>query len=137
LLRKELGDAGIGSKRRFRPDGAESGNQRFSQGALYLLLQNHTYCGKATHKGNAYPGEHRALVEKPLWDVVQAVLAENRVARATGANTQEPSLLTGGLFDETGERLTPTWSVKKGTRYRHYGRRLRHGQTPLQDGHLP
>jgi hypothetical protein len=48
------------------------------------------------------------------------VLAENRVQRATGANTKAPSLLTGLLFDGTGERLTPTWSVKKGTRYRYY-----------------
>ena len=66
------------------------------------------------------PGEHSAIVDKPLWDAVQAVLAENRVARATGANTKQPSLLTGMLFDEAGERLTPTWSVKKGTRYRYY-----------------
>ena len=84
------------------------------------MLQNRTYCGEATHKGNAYPGEHAAIVDKPLWDAVQTVLAENRVARATGANTKQPSLLTGVLFDEAGERLTPTWSVKKGTRYRYY-----------------
>ena len=116
----ELAAAGIRSKRRVRPDGTEHGNQRFSQGALYLLLQNRTYRGEATHKGNAYPGEHSAIVDKPLWDAVQAVLAENRVARATGANTKQPSLLTGVLFDEAGERLTPTWSVKKGTRYRYY-----------------
>lgn len=120
LLRKELDDTGIRSKRRRRPGRTESGNQRFSQGALYLLLQNRTYRGEATHKGNAYPGEHRAIVDKPLWDAVQAVLAENRVARATGANTKEPNLLAGLLFDEAGERLTPTWSVKKGTRYRYY-----------------
>jgi site-specific DNA recombinase len=119
-LREELEAAGIKSKCRFRPDGTEYGNQRFSQGALYLLLQNRTYRGEATHKGNAYPGEHSAIVDKPLWDAVQAVLAANRVARATGVNTKEPSLLTGMLFDETGERLTPTWSVKKGTRYRYY-----------------
>ena len=116
----ELAAAGIRSKRRVRPDGTEHGNQRFSQGALYLLLQNRTYRGEATHKGNAYPGEHAAIVDKQLWDAVQAVLAENRVARATGTNTKQPSLLTGVLFDEAGERLTPTWSVKKGTRYRYY-----------------
>ena len=119
-LQAELDAAGIRSKRRVRPDGTESGNQRFSQGALYLLLQNRTYRGEATHKGNAYPGEHAAIVDKPLWDAVQAVLAENRVIRATGANTKAPSLLSGLLFDEAGERLTPTWSVKKGTRYRYY-----------------
>jgi site-specific DNA recombinase len=119
-LGAELAAAGIKSKRRVRPDGTEYGGQRFSQGALYLLLQNRTYRGEATHKGNAYPGEHSAIVDKRLWDAVHAVLAENRVARASGANTKQPSLLTGMIFDETGERLTPTWSVKKGTRYRYY-----------------
>ena len=119
-LQVELDTAGIRSKRRVRPDGTDHGNQRFSQGALYLLLQNRTYRGESTHKGNAYPGEHAAIVDKPLWDAVQAVLADNRVQRASGVNTKAPSLLTGLLFDEAGERLTPTWSVKKGTRYRYY-----------------
>ncbi|MGC2223541.1 MAG: hypothetical protein WA624_14880 [Methylocella sp.] len=57
---------------------------------------------------------------KPLWDDVQAVLAANRVDRATGARASHPSLLTGMVFDETGERLTPSHAVKKGTRYRYY-----------------
>jgi site-specific DNA recombinase len=82
------------SKRRYRPDGTEYGNQRFSNGALYLMLQNRTYRGEATHKGSAYPGEHSAIVEQSLWDAVQAVLTENRVARAKGANTKQPGLLT-------------------------------------------
>ena len=48
------------------------------------------------------------------------MLAANRVERATGARGRHPSLLTGMVFDETGERLTPTHAVKKGTRYRYY-----------------
>jgi len=119
-LKAELDAADIRSKRRVRRNGTIHGNQSFSQGALYLLLQNRTYRGEAKHKGNAYPGEHAAIVDKPLWDAVQAVLAENRIERAAGANTKAPSLLTGLLFDEAGERLTPTWSIKKGTRYRYY-----------------
>jgi DNA invertase Pin-like site-specific DNA recombinase len=119
-LGEELAAAGIRSKRRFRPDGTEYGHQQFSHGALYLMLQNHTYRGEATHKGSSYPGEHAEIVDKPLWDAVQAALADNRVARATGARTKQPSLLTGMVFDEAGERLTPTYSVKKGTRYRYY-----------------
>jgi site-specific DNA recombinase len=119
-LAEDLAAAGIRSKRRCHPDGTEYGNERLSRGALYLMLQNRTYRGEATHKGNAYPGEHSAIVEKPLWDSVQAILAENRVARASGANTKQPSLLTGMVFDDAGARLTPTWSVKKGTRYRYY-----------------
>src|SRR5205807_1388627 len=70
--------------------------------------------------GTVYTGEHAAIVAKPLWDSVQATLAENRVERASDANDKAPSLLTGLLFDTAGERLTPTWSIKKGTRYRYY-----------------
>jgi hypothetical protein len=42
------------------------------------------------------------------------------VERTTGARASHPSLLTGMVFDETGERLTPTHAVKKGTRCRYY-----------------
>src|SRR5476651_529281 len=117
-LRLGLSDAGVKSKRRMRPDGAEYGGQRFSRGALYLILQNRLYRGEIFHNGNTYPGEHPAIVDKPLWDEVQAVLAANRVERTTGARASHPSLLTSIVFDESGERLTPTYAVKKGTRYR-------------------
>ena len=84
------------------------------------MLQNRIYRGETTHKGSAYPGEHSAIIDQPLWDKVQAVLAENRVERSKGAHAKRPSLLTGLVFDDTGERLTPTHAVKKGVRYRYY-----------------
>ena len=111
---------GLDSKQRMRPDGTNYGGQKFSRGALYLMLQNRTYRGETTHKGKSYPGEHPAIIDQPLWDKVQAVLAENRIERTSGARAKHPSLLAGLLFDERGERLTPTHAVKKGTRYRYY-----------------
>ena len=84
------------------------------------MLQNRIYRGEITHKGAAYPGQHPAIVDHGLWDQVRATLAENRVERASGARSKQPSLLTGLLFDQNGERLTPTHAVKKGTRYRYY-----------------
>jgi site-specific DNA recombinase len=119
-LQAELDGAGIRSKRRKLADGTEYGGQRLYRGALYLMLQNRIYRGEITHKGNAYPGEHPAIIDKALWDEVQAVLTENRVNRATGSDAKHPSLLAGMLFDENGERLTPTHAIKKGTRYRYY-----------------
>ena len=119
-LQAELDAAGIRSKRRILADGTAYGGQKLSRGALYLMLQNRIYRGEITHKGNAYPGEHPAIVDEALWDKVQAILAENRVDRATGSDAKYPSLLAGLAFDETGERLTPTHAVKKGTRYRYY-----------------
>src|SRR5438552_2488090 len=50
-LKDELAGAGIGSKRRVRPDGTAYGGQSFSRGALYLMLQNRVYRGEVTHKG--------------------------------------------------------------------------------------
>ena len=119
-LKVELDAAGIRSKRRCFADGTVYGGHKLSRGALYLMLQNRVYRGEITHKGNAYPGEHKAIVDQALWDKVQAVLAENRVDRATGADAKYPSLLAGLVFDDSGERLTPTHAVKKGTRYRYY-----------------
>jgi len=119
-LQAELDAVGIRSKRRTLADGTPYGGQKLSRGALYLMLQNRIYRGEITHKGNAYPGEHPAIIDKALWDQVQAILAENRVNRATGSDAKYPSLLAGLAFDETGERLTPTHAVKKRTRYRYY-----------------
>jgi len=119
-LHDELAGAGIRSKRRVRPDGTTYGGQKIARGALYLMLQNRIYRGEITHKGKSYQGEHPAIIDQPLWDEVQAVLAQNRVERATGARTKYPSLLGGFVFDATGERLTPTYAIKKGTRYRYY-----------------
>jgi len=120
VLADDLAAAGIRSKRRVRPDGTEYGGQKLSRGALYLMLQNQIYRGEITHKGHSYSGDHPTIIERPLWDEVQAVLAANRIERTTGAGTRHPSLLTGLLFDDKGDRLTPTYSTKKGTRYRYY-----------------
>ena len=117
-LKAELDAAGIRSKHRTFADGTVYGGHKLSRGALYLMLQNRIYRGDITHKGSAYPGEHKAIVDQALWDKVQAVLAENRVDRNTGADAKYPSLLAGLAFDDSGERLTPTHAVKKGTRYR-------------------
>jgi site-specific DNA recombinase len=105
-LKVELDAAGIRSKHRSFTDGTVYGGHKLSRGALYLMLQNRIYRGEITHKGSAYPGEHKAIVDNALWDKVQAVLAE-KIDRATGADAKYPSLLAGLAFDENGERLTP------------------------------
>ena len=119
-LKEDLAATGIRSKRRLRLDGTEFGQRELARGALYGMLQNRIYRGEITHKGNSYPGEHPAIIDQQLWDEVQELVAKNRVERATGARAKYPSLLGGLVFDTTGERLTPTYAIKKGTRYRYY-----------------
>jgi site-specific DNA recombinase len=118
-LKAELDVAGIVSKARRAADGAPYGGQRFSRGALYAMLQNRVYRGEVTHKGASYPGEHQPIIEEALFDSAQSILAANRTERVS-PHRQDPSPLTGLLFDADGGRLTPSHALKKGVRYRYY-----------------
>src|SRR6202795_2549946 len=78
LLKIELDRLGIVSKRREGDGGRLAGGQHFFRGALYLMLQNRTYRGEITHQGEAYPGQHEAIIDPELWQIVQDKLAANR-----------------------------------------------------------
>jgi site-specific DNA recombinase len=75
-------------------DGTCCGGQKLSRGALYLMLQNRIYRGEMIHKGNAYPGEHPAIVDKALWDEVQTILSLMRIA-VTGIELKRTVYLYG------------------------------------------
>ena len=119
-LRDDLAAAGVVSKHRVASDGSAYGGQRFSRGALYLMVKNRIYRGEIVHRGKAFPGEHTAIVDEDLWRRVQSHLEENRMERREGDKALEPSLLAGVVFDASSEPMTPTHAVKKGTRYRYY-----------------
>jgi hypothetical protein len=84
LLKVELDRLGIVSKRREGAGGRLAGGQRFSRGALYLMLQNRIYRGDIVHQGTAYPGQHKAIIDPELWQIVQDKLAANRQERSFG-----------------------------------------------------
>jgi hypothetical protein len=72
------------------------------------------------HKGTSYPGEHKAIIEKKLWDRVHAVLKESPRQRANHSRAQTPALLKGLIFSPTGAAMTPTHSRRRGRLYRYY-----------------
>jgi len=120
-------------KRRQGARGVLVGGNRFSRGALYTLLQNPIYRGEIAHQGKIFPGQHEAIIDAGLWQLVQEKLASGRQSRALGEAAQESSLLAGLIVDGDGQRMTPTHAVKKGRRYRYYvstalitGTRLHH-----------
>jgi site-specific DNA recombinase len=124
-LRDDLAATGVVSKLRKAADGSPYGGQRFSRGALYLMLKNPIYRGQIVHKGKTFQGEHAAIVGEDLWSRAQHCIEDNRVERRKDIDERGQSLLTGLLFDAQGEPMSPTHAVKKGTRYRYYiSRRL-------------
>jgi site-specific DNA recombinase len=119
-LKSWLDDHDHRSKYRVSATGRSFGGAKFSRGALYTLLQNRIYLGEIVHKGQCYPGAHRAILDQMVWNQAQELLAHNRVEQVGRHRAKEPSLLVGLLFDGEGHRLTPIHSTKLGKRYRYY-----------------
>jgi hypothetical protein len=93
----------------------------FGRGALYHLLRNRLYRGEITHKGQAYPGQHPAIVQAELWDEVQQTLAANRSQHLRARAERSTHLLAGRLRDDAGNPMIPTYSRKaNGQQYRYY-----------------
>jgi site-specific DNA recombinase len=91
----------------------------FGRGALYHLLRNRLYRGEVVHKGIVHPGEHQAIVDQDLWNAVQDKLTGNiQMGRRRRIDTG--ALLTGLIFDERGSRMSPSYTVRRGSRYRYY-----------------
>jgi hypothetical protein len=93
---------------------------RLDKGALYKLLNNRVYIGEAVHKGTSYPGEHRGIVDRKLWDRAHSVLKVSPRTRAAQNKAQTPALLKGLIFDAHGRAMSPTHTRKSGRLYRYY-----------------
>ena len=120
-LQTELADHGIKTKSRVNAQGIERGNAQFSRGALNQILRNRIYLGEICHKGKSYPGEHDAIVERSLFDRVNALMTSQRDAFVDGLHVEQLSLLVGLLWDAEGRRMTSDHAAKKGgIRYRYY-----------------
>ena len=78
-LQDELDRLGIVTKRRVHKTGKQTGGKPFSRGNLYQLLSNPIYIGRIPHKGEAYPGEHDAIVELDTWQAAYPGDAESPI----------------------------------------------------------
>ena len=124
-LRDELEVQGVRSKRRVSRNGRVSGDAVFGRGALFHLLSNRHYLGEIVHKETSYPGAHPPIIDRGLFEEVQAELARKAgPARGTrpALHPGAPSaLLTGLIFDDRGNAMTPICASKgKGRLYRYY-----------------
>jgi site-specific DNA recombinase len=91
----------------------------FGNGALAHLLRNRVYRGEINHKGQSHPGEHAPIIERALFEAVQAKLDEKRRGKRR-SRTSSDALLLGRIFDDRGHRMSPSYAVKNGARYRYY-----------------
>ena len=129
VLAKELDERGVRTAK---------GN-RIDKKFVYRMLNNRAYIGEAVHKGEAYPGEHDAIVDRATWDKVHAILKESPRKRAARTRAETPALLKGLLFGPDGAAFSPTHTRKGDRLYRYYVSQtvLKHGAGACPVGRVP
>ncbi len=117
-LQRELKQRDVRTRVRTLATGKTVGGVHLTNGPLSHILRNRHYLGEINHRGRSWPGEHPAVIDPETFEKVQARLEGQRVARA--ARLKSRALLLGKIFNEAGERLTPTYATKGGVHYRYY-----------------
>lgn len=101
--------------------GEQKGGKPFKISALHRLLHEKLYLGMIENKrtGQAFKGQHEAIVSKDLWEKVQTKLKDNDNC-ANHTRSRNNNLLTGKLFDTNGTIFTNQANSKNKATKRHY-----------------
>lgn len=94
--------------------------KELAKGSLYHILSNKVYLGKIVHKNKEYNGQHEPILSEELFKNVQNLLKANAVKRKHSTNAKTGSLLAGLLYDDKGNKMSPSYSNGKGKQYRYY-----------------
>jgi site-specific DNA recombinase len=131
LLMADLRKRGIVTKVRTLKTGQTVGGIPFTRGHLAYLLRNRFYIGEVVFKGEVLTGEQSPIVDRDLFEAVQAKLNE-QLNNHNVSRTKSESLLMGRIYDDRGHRMTPSRARKRGAKYRYYiSSALLQGQTAL------
>ena len=130
-LMVDLRQRGIVTKVRSLKAGRAIGGIPFTRGPLAHLLRNRFYLGEVVYRGEVFPGEQPAILDRELFDAVQARLDDQRRSYRA-AYVKSESLLIGRIHDDRGNRMSPSHARKHGIRYRYYvSSPVRQGQPGL------
>ena len=115
----ELRQLGIVTRRRTLATGKTVGGVPFTKGPLAYLLRNRMYIGELNHGVESYPAEHQGIIPTERFEAVQERLS-SQAAASNYRQSRSEALLQGKLYDEREHRMTPSFAVKGGVRYRYY-----------------
>jgi site-specific DNA recombinase len=115
----DLDRQGIVTKRRNTKVAKFNGGIPFTYGPLAHFLKNRVYLGEIHHGGKWFEGEQDGIVDRTTFDRVQQLLTtKSNGQKAT--RSESGALLLGKLYDDKGNRMSPSFSSKNGVRYRFY-----------------
>lgn len=94
-------------------------NKALSIGNLDRILKNKAYIGLVGHKGVWYKGEHNGIISEELYNKAQEIMESNR--NIHNKYEVQKSLLSGKLYDDNGNYMSPSWSTGSNRKkYRYY-----------------
>jgi site-specific DNA recombinase len=93
----------------------------FALNSLRRLLTNILYTGAVRHKGQAYPGEHAAIVAPATWERVQNLITHPASFARGKSRNKHLALLSGLLYcDSCGTRMVYSYAGKRERQYPYY-----------------
>jgi site-specific DNA recombinase len=119
LLMMDLRKRSIVSKTRTLKTGKAIGGIAFTRGPLAHLLRSRFYVGQVMFKGETLAGEQPPIVDQALFNAVQTKL-DKQINNHKILRTKSEALLLGRIFDDRGNRMTPSHARKGGIKYRYY-----------------
>jgi site-specific DNA recombinase len=119
LLMAELRKRRIVTKVRTLRTGETVGGISFTRGSLAQLLRNRFFIGEITFRGEVLKGEQPAILDRSLFDAVQAKL-DQQTNNHNAKRIQSEALLIGRIFDDRGNRMSPSHARKGNNKYRYY-----------------
>ncbi|MBI4064297.1 MAG: recombinase family protein [Elusimicrobia bacterium] len=101
--------------------GNRKGGRRFIKTNLSYLLKNPIYIGTIRHGDQLYDGEHKAILDKDIFDRVQRQLVKNGEKNKSPNQDKHHFLLRGLVRCACcGSQMTPNFAYSKGKKYFYY-----------------
>ncbi len=130
---------GIFMKKYRTKTGKDMGGQRWRTRTVYDLLTDKKYIGKIEHKGVAYDGEHKAIINVAMFEKVAEVLRSNKVVTHKHQSKRFALLRRMLRCGECGSLVQPVWTKNHGREYHYYvcSRRIKTGYAKCNLPSLP
>lgn len=104
-LAEQLNKAGCTTKHWLSSRGRWHGGKPLTPKYLYRVITNPLYIGKITHKDKVWPGQHKPIILRKLWDQVQQAIGKRE--RQTRHRWDHPHLLKGKLKTHEESTMSP------------------------------
>jgi site-specific DNA recombinase len=101
-------------------EGKIVGGKPFTRARLHQLLTNVIYTGQVRHRGEVYPGEHEAIVDRETWEKVHAQLKAHAPSSNRSLRNKHGALLKGIVRCASCNAAMVHTYTQKGTRLCRY-----------------